>query len=144
MLQFFYFSAASSVSSHPSRVCICTNSTISRNKTEAYVEVFPGQTFDIEAVAVGQRFGVVPAAVRAETGLGIVDDLQKLQDTNKYCTKLEFTVRSSSRNETLLLKIDRQDVQNYHQNGMVPNEMVQFKLLILLKDCPLGFEFDPK
>ena len=138
------FSAENSVSSDPTRVCICTNSTINRNTTEAHVEIFPGQTFDIKAVAVGQRFGVVPAAVRAETGFGVIDDLQKLQDTDKDCTKLKFTVRSSSRNESMLLKIDRKDLQNYNQNGTVPKEMVQFKLLIFLKDCPLGFEFDTK
>lgn len=45
---------------------MCTNSTLNRYKTESYIKVFPGQTFEIEVVAVGQRFGMVPASVRAE------------------------------------------------------------------------------
>ena len=41
---------------------MCTNSTPLELRF-----IFPGQTFEIDAVAVGQRFGVIPASVRAET-----------------------------------------------------------------------------
>ena len=54
-----------------------------KKKTVTHIEVFPGQTFEIEVVAVGQRFGVVPAIVRASfvnQDLHIIDELQRLQD----------------------------------------------------------------
>ena len=51
------FKTDNSIGSSPTRVCICTNSTPNKDKAEAHIAVFPGQTFEIEAVAVGQRFG---------------------------------------------------------------------------------------
>ena len=51
---------------------------INRYKTEAHIKVFPGQTFEIEVVAVGQRFGMIPAFVRAEAGINIISQLQAL------------------------------------------------------------------
>ena len=76
------FKDENSVSSNPTRVCMCTNSTLNKNETEAHIEVIPGQIFEIEVVAVGQRFGVVPASVRVETDRNnVIEQLQKLQDT---------------------------------------------------------------
>ena len=52
----FEFKTENSAASDPTRVCLCTNSMLNKNETEKHVEVFPGQTFEIEAVAVGQRY----------------------------------------------------------------------------------------
>ena len=132
-----------SVASNPTRVCMCTNSTINKYESEVHIQVFPGQTFEIETVAVGQRFGMIPASVRAETGPNVIDQLQKLQDTNNYCTKLKFTVRSSNRNETMLLSIDGQIIPKWiNKSTDIPDEFLQFKILVILKKCPLGFEFN--
>ena len=88
------FKRDNSVASNPTRVCMCTNSILSKHEAEVHIEVFPGQTFEIEAVAVGQRFGMIPASIRAETvsRYNVIDQLQKLQDTENQCTKLKFTV----------------------------------------------------
>ena len=104
---FLEFKAENSVSSSPTRVCMCTNSTVNHYITEAHFEVFPGQTFEIDAVAVGQRFGVVPSTVRAETDSDIIDNLQKIQDTEMECTTLKYTVRSANKTETMILRIDK-------------------------------------
>ena len=137
------FKSENSVSSNPSRVCICRNTTISRYETEVHINAFPGQTLEIEAVAVGQRFGVVPATVRAERGskMNLTESLQRLQDTHKECTKLKYTIRSASRMETLLLSVDRQNVP---QNVTIAEELLQLRLLIHLNDCPYGYVFDKK
>ena len=140
----FEFKSENSVASNPTRVCMCTNSTLNKYETETHIETFPGQTFEIEAVAVGQRFGVIPASVRAETGINVIDQLQKLQDTEDHCTKLKFTVRSSNRNETMQLSIDGQTVPQWINNETIPDELLQFKIFITLEDCPLGFEFDSR
>ena len=133
-----------SVASNPTGVCICTNSTLNKHKTEVHVKIFPGQSFKIEAVAVGQRFGMTPASVRAETpGTHVIDQLQKLQDTENHCTTLKFTVKSSNRNETILLNVDGRTLPKWI-NESIPDEFRQLKILITLKDCPLGFEFDSR
>ena len=135
------FKAKNSVASNPTRVCICRNSTINKYETETHIQVFPGQTFEIDVVAVGQRFGIVPATVRAETGSNLIDSIQKLQDTEKECTNLKYTIRSSNINETMVLRVDRQDIP---QNETVTTELLQFRVLIHVKACPAGFVFESK
>lgn len=72
---------------------------------------------------------MVPASVRAETGINVIDHLQKLQDTGDQCTKLEFTVRSSNRNETILLSIDGQTLPTWINESInVPDELLQLKV----------------
>ena len=140
---FLEFKTDNSVASNPTRVCMYMNSTLNKHQAEAHIEVFPGQTFEIEAVAVGQRFGMIPASIRAETARNnIIDQLQKLQDTESQCIKLKYTVHSYNKNETILLSIDGQ-IRPKWINGSTntPDEFLQFKILISLKDCPLGFEF---
>ena len=138
------FKADNSVGSNPTRVCMCTNSRLNKEKTEGHIEVFPGQTFEIEVVAVGQRFGMISASVRAEiAGNNVIDQLQKLQDTENHCTNLKYTIRSSNRNETMLLSVDGQTRPKWiNESISIPNEFLQFKVLITLRECPLGFEFD--
>ena len=52
----FLNSKENSVASEPTRVCMCTNSILSKHETKirTRVNVFLEQTFEIEAVAVGQ------------------------------------------------------------------------------------------
>ena len=138
----FNFKEDNSVASNPTGVYMCTNSTINRYQTEAHIALFPGQTFEIEVVAVGQRFGIIPASIRAETARNnVIDQLQNVQDTTNHCTKLQFTLQSSNKNETIELSIDGQTMPQWI-NESIPDEFLQFKILITLKDCPLGFEFD--
>ena len=140
----FDFKEENSVASNPTGVYMCTNSTLNRYKTEAHIALFPGQTFEIETVAVGQRFGMIPASIRAETARNnVIDQIQKVQDTENHCTKLKFTVQSSNKNETIALSVDGQTMPRWI-NESTPDEFLQFKILITLKDCPLGFEFDSR
>lgn len=68
------------ISSNPSRICIlCIDSVPNRYQDSKNVSLFPGQSFIINIIAVGQRFGVVPTTVRAEVKnkeieFGIIDD----------------------------------------------------------------------
>ena len=140
----FDFKEDNSVNSNPTGVRMCTNSTLNRYKTEAHIALFPGQTFEIEVVAVGQRFGMIPASIRAETTRNnLIDQIQKVQDTENSCTKLKFTIQSSNKNEAIALSVDGQTMPRWI-NESIPDEFLQFKILITLKDCPLGFEFDSR
>ena len=131
----------SPISSDPTQVCLCIDSQPNKNITSKDVEMYPGQTLEIEAVAVGQRYGVAPAIVRAENvkrEFDLIDDIQKLQDVGKKCTTLRYTFHSPNKNEQLLLTID----MNYSPNVERERFMNKFFINIRLKLCSLGFKFD--
>ena len=65
--------------------------------------VYPGETFQISVVAVGQRDVTVSSTVRSTVTVDTIDfhqvnllDYQYLQQTNNTCTKLNYTVFSLS------------------------------------------------
>ena len=71
------------VSSDPVRVCPCLEQTPNCNSTAQRVELFPGQTFIIKAVAVGQRYGIAPATVQAvfrDSHDSHLEDTEHVQD----------------------------------------------------------------
>ena len=107
-----YSQDLSIVSSNPTRVCICTNTSFPDCNTTKYtVTAYPGETFTISAVAVGQRFGTVPAIVQsnfASGKYGNIPALQRTQLVSTTCTDLTYTVQSSpNRTEIMLLTLDR-------------------------------------
>ena len=67
--EMFHFQKAlhqlSPVSSNPTRVCVCINNHPDCSITNYNVTVYPGETFQIPAVAVGQMFGTVPFTVNS-------------------------------------------------------------------------------
>ena len=101
------------VSSDPVRVCPCLELTPNCNSTAQRVELFPGQTFIIKVVAVGQRYGTAPATVQAlfrNTLKSHLEDTQYIQGVGIGCTNLTFTLRSSAKTETILMTIDSRDM----------------------------------
>ena len=100
------------ITSDPSRVCLCTDEmipdclTVFSNRI-----VYPGQTFTIPAVVVGQNFGSVDGSVHGQfipltgnkgsPGLG---ESQEFQGTNQQrCTELHYTILSENTAEVLIL-----------------------------------------
>ena len=79
-----------------------TNSNISSDPIyihpcgHTYRSVYPGETFQVSAVAVGQRHGRVPSTVRSsiEQQKSELLGYQYLQSTKNTCTKLNYTVFS--------------------------------------------------
>ena len=57
------------ISSNPTHVCLCTNMSIPDCSIKKHpITAYPGETFTILAVAVGQRFGTVPSTVHSNFG----------------------------------------------------------------------------
>ena len=136
----------SPVSSDPARICMCNNSEPDCSLTKMTVEVIPGQMYEIEAVAVGQMFGVVPTVVRAnfmgEKSVEL-EPTEYLQSVGRNCSRLKYTIRSS--NSAVILGLSTGDkTATLHDQVLLPSEDVYKQLLItfLLKDCALGFTFD--
>ena len=121
----------SSISSDPFRICLCENNHIDCSKSGKYYRVYPGETFHVSVVAVGQRNGIVPAKVRgrltyshSDTSIGDVGNLhslQYLQATLNTCTILNYTVFSLvDRSGDLSLKL--------YADGPCSNNVLALKL----------------
>ena len=134
------------ISSDPVGVCYCDECSTSPNCVQKAksLESFPGQTFNVSVVAVGQRDGVVPSTVYAifkdtntphSYSLG---ELQASQYSGTGCTNLTFNVHSS----TIAI------IQMFLtvENPATPKQLYERSLSlrpsllsIILSPCPLGF-----
>ena len=81
----------SSISSDPFGICSCEGNHLNCSKSPTY-SVYPGETFHVSVVAVGQRNGTVPSSVRSLFTEGHLQGFQYIQTTNSTCTKLSYTV----------------------------------------------------
>ena len=132
------------ISSDPYRVCPCNGSrpvcgklcnasnTHCSSKQVWPMYTYPGAQFEIQAVVVGQKDGIVPGVVRAtlRNTSAILGDLQYSQATGKSCTTLNYTVFSSQTEETITLMTET-----------IPKRLTAKGLIInvTLLNCPWGF-----
>ena len=87
----------STISSDPLQICPCESSHPNCSKFEYHFPrtVYPGETFQVSVVAVGQRNGTVPSRVISIlNNQGYLPNSQHLQQANNTCTKLNYTVLS--------------------------------------------------
>ena len=92
------YNTMSKISSNAVHVCPCENN-LPNCSMPIEREVYPGETFQVPVVALGQRNGTVPSLVRSVmyVGSGELVSSQYLQQASKFCTKLNYTVHSLSR-----------------------------------------------
>ena len=151
--EMFHFQQAlsqlSTVSSSPTRVCVCIKNHPDCKITHYNVTVYPGETFQIPAVAVGQMFGTVQFTVQSSfasvntSNQSQINPLQKAQLVRKGCTNLTYTIASSFRNEEMMLTVDKLDkfpTQFIIQNpDRLPLQFKDLHIHIQLNHCPPGF-----
>ena len=149
------------ISSNPTRVCLCTNKSIPDcSITKHTITSYPGETFTILAVAVGQRFGTVPSTVHSKFAsrdkgrLPEVLPLQYTQSVNSNCTDLMYTILSTpNRTEVMNLTVEKHNIpqdmrinkaiNNFQADrGLIHHQFSEFSLYINVKLCPLGFVFN--
>ena len=147
----FVFAAVSSitpntlsqVASNPVRVCICNNSTPECHMTSMAVDpIFPGQSFSISTVVVGEELGTVIGSVFANflplhsnrPQLAAGEDTQGA--TQLHCNTMEYTIFSINSTEVLVLTTDSV-VGEYTD----PTSFTKFPVYvnITLLPCPPGF-----
>ena len=152
------------ISSNPTRVCLCTITSIPDcSITEYTTTAYPGETLTIPAVAVGQRFGTVPFTVhssfvsssfisRNDSRLPELLSLQYTQLVNVNCTKLTYTIKSSPNEIIMKLMVEKHNVppNMFINTGLIYLQLnrtltkLQFSELtvyIKVQQCPLGFVF---
>ena len=156
--EMFHFQQAlfqlSTVSSNPTRVCVCIDDIPDCNITLYNVTAYPGETFQIPAVAVGQMFGTVPFTVQSRfssvnsSSHPQIKSLQKTQMVRKTCTNLTYTITSNLTTEEMILTVDKIDkfpIQYPIQTtdiSKIPLLLKDLHLHIQLNSCPLGFELN--
>ena len=167
--QFFHFfdeelgtSATSMITSNPTRVCMCNDNIPNCSLFSHSVDLFPGQLLVLDAVAVGQRLGPVPAVVQAEFEImdkqfieiesKIVDpgNRKQLENVGIHCTALSYEIRSVKHQERLMLSVveDYAPSIDYVRSAGLerhPNFSTQFEQLsitINLKPCAPGFSLN--
>ena len=151
----FHFQEASqqisTISSNPTRVCVCSDNLPNCSITHYNVTAYPGETFQIPAVAVGQRFGIVPFTVHSR--FSSIDygtppkmkSLQKTQSVRRVCTNLTYTIASSRQIEEMILTVDKLDKLptqyfiQYQEINKLPLIFKDLHIHIQLNPCPLGF-----
>ena len=126
------------LTSDPYEVCFCSNPPLAERNCSAKVveeSIFPGSTFTVMMVVVGQMHGTAPGAVNAiagsETSLG---SLQKTQDVTVNCTALSYTVNTSLLETEIELR-----VQHSLLSPVPALKIKKTSILIHLKGCPIGF-----
>lgn len=132
----------SKITSDPYGVCLCSENNLRACYLKNYTyprKVYPGEVFNISAVAVGQRNGVVPGIIQPLI-------LNRNQDTipRKYwyqkalneCTVINFTILSQSDHETFNLTVE----QSY-PGGSFYYRFSPPSITVQLQPCPWGFRF---
>ena len=122
------------ISSDPYKVCSCNDSKPQcGQQTYLSMHTYPGALFQVQAVVVGQKDGIVPGIVQAtlQNTSAILGDLQRYQSTGKSCTTLNYTVFSSHSMEQIILVTEKNLLNLLNQTGLVIN--------VALLNCPWGF-----
>ena len=160
------------VSSKPTRVCLCNDTTGETNCTHFVhsISAYPGSLFDINAIAVGQMLCFNPAgspsAIYAallpneNNGLqGSIPNGMIAQETGRYCSVLTYQVNSINKNEVIVLTVEKTLEQSQRSQKLISKAKFwcTFKHEVLdifielpvyinvtLLPCPLGFELSPQ
>lgn len=131
------FSYPSSISSPPRQVCSCQNHKIDCKTTSLQLRKFPGETFFIDAVLVGQFQGTVPGTVRAnlQSNNSSLHQGEYVQNLSSIvCNQLRYTINTNNDHEILEIRVQ-------HVGGITGFERTfrKYAILMEMKDCPLGF-----
>ena len=132
------------ISSDPIGVCICEEGRPKCNKKIVHAAIFPGSTYELSTIVVGQRGGVVPGVVHAAFSTQYLSDshslgeLQISQAVGKNCSRLRYTVFSTNSIENLTLTVDQpapSSLRSPFLDFFIP-PTVSFSML----PCPRGFK----
>ena len=146
MLVYIDDNTTSSISSRPFRVCPCESNIPKCSEPMYHVPytVYPGETFHVSVVAVGQRSGIVPTAVRSSAMniaqydiAGDVHHSQYIQQVDNTCTKLNYTVFSLSQGMMIGLRADNSHNVESYQCYTGGYEL--YITVNLAQTCPPGF-----
>lgn len=130
--------STSSISSEAHLACICEANVPVCDKRiftgdDSY-SVFPGQSFQVPLVVIGQRNGITPAIMLAffdnSSTPAKFRDLELTQQVDKYCTNLTYTIQSPNPSENII----------FLPQGPRIGSNTAITLNVTILPCPLGFQ----
>ena len=129
----------------PNKVCLCIDSVPNcSNLVPVHVDIFPGQTYEFEAVAVGEWDGTVPSNIQVVLGLQIkqagitLKEDEYIQSVSKFCSKLKYTLQISQLTIRRTISIMPQIISSYHSF----TTFHRLQLFLHIHNCTIGFTFD--
>ena len=144
--QLFHFEGSKSnsnqlISSDPTRLCLCVGNVPHCEMRRYNVSLFSGQTFEVDAVAYGQRSGISPGVVFSEFITRrrssnssepyeppVLSPLQFTQVVGKACTRLRYTIESPQSRHRMVLALEDSVLRD-----------MPTVIRITLEPCPPGF-----
>ena len=146
-----------SVSSDPTRVCLCDNDGVPQCKNNSFIfvnlEIYPGEVFTVSAIVVGGDFGPTIGAVRANflpsaVPLPSIREhmYSQLTNSSEHCTQLNYSLHSNyyTQNDIVMyLSTFYTDVQNKRNEECINDDYcshttpVYFNITLL--PCGPGF-----
>ena len=137
----------SNISSIPFGICQCEKNYTECSKLVITRSIYPGETFTVSVVAVGQRNGAVPATIRSQIVLDRdsssqrscslegfrrkLQGFQYLQQASNYCNTLNYTVFSLSQCKMSLVLYADGPCSTFSDKLNIP--------LNINQTCPTGF-----
>lgn len=160
------------VSSKPTRVCLCNHTNGDTNCTHFVhtISAYPGSSFSINAIAVGQMLCFNPAGSPSAIYAtllpneknrlqGSIPDAMIAQETGRYCSVLTYQVNSMNKNEVIVLTVEKTREQSQRSQKLISKATywcafehealdifieLPVYINVTLLPCPLGFELSPQ
>lgn len=122
------------VSSHPVRLCFCTEGKPACGYQPGNVRINRGNSFTLEFIAYDQVYNTVNSSVLCSlnSSAGGLDVGQNVQKTDAGCTELNFTLFSPHSYEKLTLSV----AGPCHVSGITERSVT----IEITCSCPIGFE----
>ena len=173
MISNFTNQSLSSVTSDPTRVCLCNTSGVPDclNVLSGGIAVYPGQTFSLSAVVVGQTFGrttgsVCPQLLDLNNTVNSIafmySNSSVCQIVSQHsCQQLNLQIYSNRKKEVLVFSTMKMNIYEYGNNQTIQQAIENYieirgrlsvpRLLlstpvyvnVTLKQCPTGFSLTP-
>ena len=169
-MKFFHFddTSLSSVSSSPTRVCVCDSSGLPRCSDFSYIfldrSIHPGETFSLNVTLVGGDFGSTIGVVHAGFLALNSSQVAHLHPSSQYnwminnssaCSEISFTVYSADKAVILYLRASfgpvsedsydkarlKEQIHNFEKNGIIDYNLLNTPVFVdvSLLPCPPGF-----
>lgn len=157
------------VTTKPSRVCLCNQTDGTKDCTELNrtIAAYPGQTFTLSAITVGQYLQTsdprgTPSAIYASilqnnevSKRGSLPNLYLTQQGGRTCTSLTYSVHSRNKYESIVLTVESGNQLAPYDKRLLDKAVwwrqnldtvlpyfvkLPVYISVELKECPLGFE----
>ncbi len=157
------------VTTKPSRVCLCNETDGTKDCTELNrtISAYPGQTFTLSAITVGQYLQTsdprgTPSAIYASilrsnevSKRGSLPSVYLTQQGGRTCTNFTYSVHSKNKYEFIVLTVESGNQLAPYNKGLIEKAVwwrqnrntvlpyfvkLPVYISVELKECPLGFE----